>query len=274
MLPPSQASFSRSGFFSSFFSPSLITQHHSVSRLFLPLFRPPPLPFPASPPPSRFPETIPRAQIVYKYRQPAYWYFTSWQDGFIKKKNRANIVSENIVDAMSRRRRTDPKAHKKEFCAYHLFSLPVSEAPGANQKLDTATRVEYFDQASLRHFLRSGEKHDTSVCQRWIVPKGDRAAVIRAAWSPNVCLIERRVNVHGLYDAHKDMHARAVTFEGREHESQSVPLTGTVITQQIQRVCNAIVDHVAEVGGPSFRERGKVDEEAWKIALCMQTAPF
>ena len=31
--------------------------------------------------------------------------------------------------------------------------------------------VEYFDQPSLKHFLRNGEKHVTSVCQRWIVPK-------------------------------------------------------------------------------------------------------
>ena len=37
--------------------------------------------------------------------------------------------------ALVRRRRTDPKAHKKEFCAYHLFSLPVSEEPGVDQKL-------------------------------------------------------------------------------------------------------------------------------------------
>ena len=36
---------------------------------------------------------------------------------------------------------------------------------------DTAMSVEYFDEPSLKHFLRNGEKHVTSVCQRWIVPK-------------------------------------------------------------------------------------------------------
>ena len=83
--------------------------------------------------------------------------------------------------------------------------------------------------------------------------KGERACVIRAAWSPNVCLIERRVNAVGLYDEHKEMHVRAVTFEGNEHESQSAPLTGTIITQQIQRACNAVVDHVAEVSSMKHR---------------------
>ena len=109
---------------------------------------------------------------MYKYRQPAYWYFTSYQDGLIKKKNRANITSENIVEAFCKRRRTDPKSKKKEFCAYHLFSLPISEEPGVDQKLDTTMSVEYFDEQALRFFLRNGEKHVTSVCQRWIVPKG------------------------------------------------------------------------------------------------------
>jgi hypothetical protein len=191
---------------------------------------------------------------VYKYRQPAYWYFTSWQDGLIKKKNRTNITSENITDAMCKRRRTDPKAHKKEFCAYHVYSLPISEEPGIDQRLDTTMRIEYFDQPALKHFLRSGEKHVTSVCQRWIVPKGDKASVIRAAWSPNVCLIERRVNhAAPLYDTRAELRARAVTFEADAHQSQSAPLTGTVLTSQVQRACNAIIDHVAEVSSMKHR---------------------
>jgi hypothetical protein len=35
-----------------------------------------------------------------------------------------------------------------------------------------------------------------------------------------------RYNAAGLYDANKEMHVRAVTFEGSEHESHSAPLTG------------------------------------------------
>ena len=75
----------------------------------------------------------------------------------------------------------------------------------------------------------------------------------RTGGSPNVCLIERRVNAMGLYDASRDMAARAVTFEGNEHDSHSAPLTGTIITEQIQRACNAIVDHVAEVSSMKHR---------------------
>jgi len=30
-------------------------------------------------------------------------------------------------------------------------------------------------------------------------------------------------------------------LEGNEHDSHSQPLTGTIITEQIQRACNAIV---------------------------------
>lgn len=243
------------------------------------MLRPPPTPPAVSSPTLNHPSPllfgVLFAQVVYKYRQPAYWYFTSWQDGLIKKKHRANIMSDNIVNAMCKRRRTDPKAHKKEFCAYHLYSIPVSEEPGVDQRLDTTMEVEYFDEHALRHFLRSGAKHVTSVLQRWIVPKGDKASVIRAVWSPNVCLVERRMNALNLYDGDKEMHARAVTFEGSEHESHSAPLTGTIVTTQIQRACMAIVDHVAEVSSMKHRisrmvAHFRVDPEVGKNMITKQ----
>jgi len=41
---------------------------------------------PSPRPPPRATRRPPPPQIVFKYRQPAYWYFTSYQDSTIKKK--------------------------------------------------------------------------------------------------------------------------------------------------------------------------------------------
>ncbi len=47
------------------------------------------------------------------------------------------------------------------------------------------------------------------------------AAIIRAIWSPKVCLLERRVNVRKLMDERFSMYERAVTFEGEEFHSEA-----------------------------------------------------
>jgi hypothetical protein len=41
--------------------------------------------------------------VVYKYRQPCFWFFTS-KDGSIKKKNRANISNAKIEVRVASRR--------------------------------------------------------------------------------------------------------------------------------------------------------------------------
>ena len=40
--------------------------------------------------------------IIYKYRQPAVWYFTSKKDGQIKKKSKINLTNVKIEEAFTR----------------------------------------------------------------------------------------------------------------------------------------------------------------------------
>ena len=72
--------------------------------------------------------------------------------------------------------------------------------------------------------------------------------MIRAIWSPKVCLLERRVNVHKLHDTRRfGMYERAVTYEGPEVNSQTAPVRGSILPSQVQRLCSSLVNHVAEV---------------------------
>lgn len=77
--------------------------------------------------------------------------------------------------------------------------------------------------------------------------------MIRSIWSPKICLLERRVNVHKLYDNRFGLYERAVTFEGADYHSNTDPVRGSILAGDIQRVCEKIVDHVAEVSFHKYR---------------------
>jgi hypothetical protein len=85
------------------------------------------------------------------------------------------------------------------------------------------------------------------VLQRFIEPKTTRNEVIRAIWSPKVCLLERAENVHQLHDHRYGLYERCVIYEGPEYYFTSAPLRGPVLSGQIQKLCESIVAHISEV---------------------------
>jgi hypothetical protein len=173
--------------------------------------------------------------VVYKYRQPAYWYFMS-VDGSIKMKTQKNITNAKIFEAFSKQR---PDA-VSDIVAYYIS--PVESDRGVTGK----TTIEFFDTASLHKFLFHRAKTDTGIIQKFIESKGEKCQVIRAVWTPNLCLMERRVNTNHITDRKIGMYERAVTYEGATHYSESLPINGTVLPAAIQTVCASMVDHFCE----------------------------
>ena len=88
--------------------------------------------------------------IVYKYRQPAYWYFMS-VDGTIKMKAQKNIINAKIFEAFSKQR---PDA-VTDIVAYYIS--PVEGPDGNTDK----TTIEFFDVPGLYKFLFHRPKTDT-----------------------------------------------------------------------------------------------------------------
>lgn len=104
-----------------------------------------------------------------------------------------------------------------------------------------------------------------------------RAATIRAVWSPKVCLMERRVNLRRLYGRRYSLYERAVTYEGTELDSSTgglrlrshpdpllyadlcpfsaaaAPVKGTILPAEVQRLCETVVQHVAEVSFQKYQ---------------------
>ena len=174
--------------------------------------------------------------VVYKYRQPAYWYFMS-VDGSIKMKAQKNITNAKIFESFSKQR---PDA-VSDIVAYYISPVESDRGPPTKK-----TTIEFFDVAGLHKFLFHRAKTDTGIIQKFIESKGDKCQVIRAVWTPNLCLMERRVNTNNITDRKIGMYERAVTYEGMTHYSDSLPINGTVLPAAIQTVCASMVDHFCE----------------------------
>lgn len=98
-------------------------------------------------------------------------------------------------------------------------------------------------------FLQHGRNNKSGILQRFINPHGggQHNSQIRAIWTPKLCITERRRTKQGLHDARFALYERAITFDGPDVHSVSVPLRGTVLAGRIESICNEIVKHIADV---------------------------
>lgn len=71
------------------------------------------------------------------------------------------------------------------------------------------------------------------------------AATIRAAWSPMMCTLERRINNTPLYEAAIPALQRAVTYDGPDALSSVAPVRGEALPREINHVCHGIAQHIA-----------------------------
>jgi hypothetical protein len=177
--------------------------------------------------------------IVYKFRQPACWYFTA-KDGTIKKKHKGNLVNVRIEESFTQ------KTTGSDIIAYY-----ISTAEGEDG--NPLTTIEYFNQESFHEFLYNREKVNNGIVQKFIEPKGVQNSMVRSIWSPKVCLLERRINNRNLQDRRFGMYERAVTYEGAEFYSQAAPVRGALLPGQVQAVCENIVAHVGEVSFQKYK---------------------
>lgn len=186
-------------------------------------------------PPMNIPDTI-----VYKFGQPVCWYFTSIS-GKVKKKNKGNLISAKIEEAFN-----------KQVLGYDVLaqfiSIPSERDSESTVELDAhANVIEYFDRNALNKFLYTLKKDVNGILQRFVEPKTTKNEIIRAIWSPKVCLLERIENKHQLHDHRYGLYERCVLYEGPEYYTTSAPLRGPVLSGQIQKICESVVSHISEV---------------------------
>eukprot|EP00656_Telonema_subtile_P036809 TRINITY_DN4086_c0_g2_i2.p1 TRINITY_DN4086_c0_g2~~TRINITY_DN4086_c0_g2_i2.p1 ORF type:complete len:425 (-),score=74.53 TRINITY_DN4086_c0_g2_i2:708-1982(-) len=178
--------------------------------------------------------------VVYKYRQPAYWYYSS-SDQQLKMKKKGDMTNQKISDSFAKRK--NPSC---EVVAYYI-STRETEAG-----IETTT-MEYFDEEGLKDFLFSRQKEHNGIIQKFIDPKGKSNAIIRAIWSPKLCLLEQRVTLKPINDGRYDLYQRCVTYEGAEHQSMNAPVRGVYLPSRLQTICDSIVDHCMRTSSQHYR---------------------
>lgn len=175
--------------------------------------------------------------IFFKYGQPVAWYFTSTQ-GRIKKKNRANLLNARIEEAFN-----------KYVLGYDVVGMfihtPIDVDPETG--VIPPSTIEYLDRKGLNDFLYKNDKEVHGALQRFIEPKGTKNEIVRAIWSPKVCLLERAENIHNLHDHRYGLYERCITYDGPEYYCTSAPLRGPVLAGQLQKICESVIAHISEV---------------------------
>lgn len=194
----------------------------------------------------RIPDTV-----IYRYNAPSVWYFTS-VDGTIKRKTKAKLNSDHIMFEFTKR--PSPSG----IVAYFVSTTPDGDKNAAGQTVEapydssvsTKTTVEYMDAPALKHFLTSRQRtREDGILQRFMEPKSDCNNMLRAMWSPKVCVLERRINRLKISDKRYDMYERAVTFEGPDFHSEMTPVRGPALVSKVHEIAESIVQHVAAVTG-------------------------
>lgn len=178
--------------------------------------------------------------VVYKYRQPAYWYYSS-SDQQMKMRKKGEMTNQKIYESF--RKRKNPSC---EVVAYYISTRENDEGK-------EMTSMEYFDDAGLQDFLFNRQKEHNGIIQKFIDPKGKSNAIIRAIWSPKLCLLEQRVNLKPINDGRYDIYDRCVTYEGAEHQSINAPVRGIYLPSRLQTICDSIVDHVMRTSSQHYR---------------------
>lgn len=87
-------------------------------------------------------------------------------------------------------------------------------------------------------------------------------------WTPKLCLQERRRTKQALHDTRFALFERAITFDGPEIHSVSLPLRGTVLAGRIQGICTEISNHISKVvqEDKASKRRKEVDNEFLGVA--------
>jgi len=171
--------------------------------------------------------------VIYKYRIPAYWYFTG-SDGQLKRKNKTSIVNKKIYAEFTKGAKTP-----QDVVAYHISERVSADGDGSPE-----TSITYFDSRTLHEFLFHQQKEDDGCLQKFVWPKGAHNSMIQAAWSPQICLLERRVNLHRLDSTRVPLQQRCCTYEGGEHLSEITPVRGTLLPDRVQTLCQAMTAHI------------------------------
>lgn len=192
----------------------------------------------------------------------------------IYKKRPASLRNALILRAfleehhafLSRLRKLPSRNHSREDPRAQDGSSPPVAGEHFVASYVSAEGISFFGRSDLQSFLLLARNKPDGVLQRFLpdLPCADGKSVyemIRCAWSPSVCYVERRRNRQDLFvptDKRTDSHlgtsidweafTRVQTFEGTDN-SREAPVTSTKNLKLIRDQCQAVASNFYAVTG-------------------------
>ena len=223
--------------------------------------------------------------IIYKYKRPLYWYFTSILDHKIKRKNAIKLKNEFIKEVFLK------NVSKSGIVCYFIYSkksilskyetdkptfekimkniLNNLEISNSNNDLEnnntsntnriknlkkdefninsTKYIIEYYNKDQFLEFLNNKPKCDEGILQKFEDPKGEYNTIYRLIWSPKLSIFEKCSNLKKLNDKHYDIYERAVTYDGEEFQTKKEPVKGSHIPEGMKNIAIKIVNHIKNI---------------------------
>eukprot|EP00198_Chlamydomonas_reinhardtii_P010086 XP_001699423.1 predicted protein [Chlamydomonas reinhardtii] len=215
--------------------------------------------------------------IIYANGRPVVWYFTSGKDRCIKRKHKSTISNPAINDAFA----PPPKASMEGYGGEASLDNNASngawgglnstapagsggqksgkDRPGITVELVDEAK-EWFSQETLREVVPPGAVvvHGVAalhegVLQKFVQPRGQHYFSLRATWSPNACVVERRTAKSKINDPRVPLSERLAGFDSPVWLSDHTVITGSVLQGTVSRMCDNIAAHLADVSKGEVR---------------------
>ena len=215
----------------------------------------------------RVPETI-----VYEHNFPRAWYY--YEGEVLFKRTGKELNRHSVYDALTRRlpanvsdpvvavylcvpRRqgrsanqgpepTDPeqpslyKSKERERQLPHTQAAILALQSAATFGLgDDKFDIKFILKSQLNQFIFEGTKGERGVLQAFIHPRGKHNDVIKAIWTPGLCIVQRRLNRHEQYDPLHSLYERTITEKvqvGHVDEGQIASAATTEVQSLIQQM--------------------------------------
>jgi hypothetical protein len=174
-------------------------------------------------PPVLIPDTI-----LLKNKQPVAWYFSSLNTGTLQRRMK-DLSVPKVREALLRRQ--DP--------ALDVVCTYVGSAKGDVQPI-----TEYLTPAGMDYFMSTPPSRRTKegMLQTFIHPKGTSNFIIRVTWTQEGCSMDSCININNLVD--EELEAQDRTATNDERNCVLIPMSGSVLATQLERLCACIAEHV------------------------------
>lgn len=194
------------------------------------------------PPALQIPDTV-----VWENNIPKGWFYYDQKEGHVARRK---VETKQIQEAFLK------EALFENDVVAVVYSVPSHQQHGDDGVDGAELLYRYLTAAELPLFLFENRRgKGTSILQKFVYPLNvQHNDCIQVVWSPSVTQVNRRQNIHDIFDERISPNDRCATFEGRTHLSRNVQCTPK-LQERIAAVCKEFVKHFHETDAKHVVQR-------------------